>query len=195
MSRIVAGRRGGHRLVMPSHDRTRPTSDRVRESAFNLIAAWAGSSGESADTQLEGFSFLDLYAGSAAVALEAASRGAGPAVAVERDAATASVARRNVAALDLPVSVVAASVDAYLTDREPTPFDVVWLDPPYAVSSDAVARLAVVLLKRGWLADDGLLVAERSTRDAAPSWPPELRNTWSRRYGETTLHFATKEDS
>jgi len=180
---------------MPSHDRTRPTSDRVRESAFNLIADWAGTAGEPADSQLDRFSFLDLFAGSGAVALEAASRGASPVVAVEKDASTASLARRNAEALDLGVRVVAASVEAFLGGREPQPFDVVWLDPPYALTSDAVARVGVLVLHGGWLAEDGLLVAERATRDAAPMWPPALQRQWSRRYGETTLHFATREDA
>ncbi|HOA89352.1 MAG TPA: RsmD family RNA methyltransferase [Propioniciclava tarda] len=193
MSRIVAGRRGGQRLVMPPHDRTRPTSDRVRESAFNLIAAWAGTAGEPADTQLDRFSFLDLFAGSGAVALEAASRGAGPVVAVEKDAPTASVARRNVSTLGLAVDVVVSSVDAYLAERARRPFDIVWLDPPYALDSDAVARVGARIVEGGWLAGDGLIVTERSARDVAPPWPTVLRNTWSRRYGETTLYFATQE--
>ena len=59
----------------------------------------------------------------------------------------------------------------------------------------AVARLAGVLLERGWLAPDALIVAERATRDPAPDWPDALATTWSRRYGETTLHFATQEDA
>jgi len=179
---------------MPSHHRTRPTSDRVRESAFNLIAAWAGTAGEPAVSMLERFSFLDLYAGSGAVALEAASRGAAPVVAVESDAATASVARRNVTELGLDVAVVTAPVEAYLADPPPRPFDIVWLDPPYALTSNAVVRVGVRLLERGWLAADSLVVAERATRDPAPTWPAALRHTWSRRYGETTLYFATQED-
>nr|NLI50046.1 methyltransferase domain-containing protein [Propionibacterium sp.] len=195
MSRIVAGSRGGQRLVMPGHDRTRPTSDRVRESAFNLIAAWAGTAGEPADVMLDRFSFLDLYAGSGAVALEAASRGAGPVLAVERDAATAAVARRNAERLGLDVRVVTAAVESFVADAEPRAFDVVWLDPPYALGSDAVARVAALVLKRGWLAPDGLVVAERATRDEPPGWPPSLPSTWSRRYGETTLYFAATEAS
>lgn len=195
MSRIVAGRRGGHRLVMPQHDRTRPTSDRVRESAFNLIAAWAGTAGEPADVMLDRFSFLDLYAGSGAVALEAASRGASPVVAVERDAPTAKVARRNAETLDLDVMVVTAPVEAYLAEPASRQYDVVWLDPPYSLASDAVGRVAARLLDGGWLAADGLVVAERATRDEPPPWPAALCRTWSRRYGETTLYFATQEDA
>ncbi len=195
MSRIVAGARGGQRLTMPPHDRTRPTSDRVREAAFSLIAGWAGTAGEPADVMLDRFSFLDLYAGSGAVALEAASRGAGPVLAVERDAATAAVARANAARLGLDVEVVTASVETFLAEGGPRPFDVVWLDPPYALGSDAVARVVALLVRRGWLAPDGLVVAERATRDEPPVWPASLPTSWSRRYGETTLHLATSETS
>jgi len=180
---------------MPGHDRTRPTSDRVRESAFNLIAAWAGTAGEPADVMLDRFSFLDLFAGSGAVALEAASRGAGPVLAVERDAATAALARRNVARLGLDVRVVTAAVESFLVDAEPRPFDVAWLDPPYSLGSDAVARVVARLVERGWLAADGLVVAERATRDQPPSWPASLPASWSRRYGETILYFASTEAS
>ena len=87
----------------------RPTSDLVREAAFNLIAAWAGTVGEPAGDMLDRFSFLDLYAGSGAVALEAASRGAAPVLLVESDARTAALARRNVTTLGLPVTVRALS--------------------------------------------------------------------------------------
>lgn len=191
----MAGSRGGQRLAMPGHDRTRPTSDRVRESAFNLIAAWAGTAGEPADVMLDRFSFLDLFAGSGAVALEAASRGAGPVLAVERDAATAALARRNVARLGLDVRVVTAAVESFLVDAEPRPFDVAWLDPPYSLGSDAVARVVARLVERGWLAADGLVVAERATRDQPPSWPASLPASWSRRYGETILYFASTEAS
>ncbi len=195
VSRIIAGRRGGQRLAMPHHERTRPTTDRVRESAFNLIAAWAGTTGEPAESMLERFSFLDLFAGSGAVALEAASRGAGPVVAVEKDAPTAEVARKNAAALALGVQVETASVDAFLRERTPVPFDIVWLDPPYAVPSADVARIVADIVAGGWLAEDGLVVIERATRDDPPVPPVALTRSWARRYGETTLYFATKEDS
>ncbi|MDN5570132.1 MAG: RsmD family RNA methyltransferase [Propionibacteriaceae bacterium] len=193
MSRIIAGRAGGRRLATPAHARTRPTSDRVRESAFNLIADWAGTAGEPVDSMLDRFSFLDLYAGTAAVALEAASRGAGPVVAVERDKATAQLARGNARATGLEVAVVAASVDAYLAG-EPRPFDVVWFDPPYDVANDALSP-QITRLMEGWLAGDGLVIVERSSRDEPFAWPDALGHRWHRRYGETTLYLATKEDA
>lgn len=179
---------------MPPTARTRPTSDRVRESAFNLITTWAGTAGEPAVTMLDRFSFLDLYAGSAAVALEAASRGAAPVVAVESDHAALAAARRNVAQLGLPVEVVRGTVEAFLAGRSPIPFDIVWLDPPYRQDNDTLAGVVSTVVGGGWLAEDGLVVAERSARDPDPDWPGVLRRTWSRRYGETTLHFGTLED-
>ena len=193
MSRIIAGRRRGHRLTVPAHGRTRPTSDRVRESAFNLVASWAHTAGEPADVMLHRFSFLDLYAGSGAIGLEAASRGASPVVAVEKDGPTAAVARRNAGALGLDVSVVAAPVERYLAAQTRRAFDIVWLDPPYDVASDRVAAVLAGLVSGGWLAADGLVVLERASRDVEPAWPAHMRSTWSRRYGDTTLYFATPE--
>lgn len=193
MSRIIAGRRKGQRVAMPPGDRTRPTSDRVRESAFNLIAAWAGTAGEPGDHMLERFSFLDLYGGSGAVGLEAASRGAGPVVAVEKDALTAALARRNAAALGLEVSIVTASVDAYLATTALTAFDVVWFDPPYAVDNQIVSAQVARVLDGGWIAPDGLIVVERSARDEPFAWPSAIRSAWTRTYGETALHFGSAE--
>ena len=192
MGRIIAGRAKGHRLAAPSHARTRPTSDLVRESAFNLIADWAGTVGEPADHMLDRFSFLDLYGGTGAVALEAASRGAGPVTCVERDRPTAGLAKANADATGLAVEVVASSVETYLAGS-PRVFDIVWLDAPYDVPTAAVeAHLA--RLTEGWLAPDGLVVVERSTRDTPPAWPDVLTDQRQRRYGETTLYLATKED-
>lgn len=192
VSRIIAGRAGGQRLSTPTHSRTRPTSDLVRESAFNLIADWAGTLGEPADQMLDRFSFLDLYGGTGAVALEAASRGAGPVVCVERDRATAGLAKSNADATGLAVQVVAMSVDAFLAGA-PRAFDIVWFDPPYDLPTTAVdAQVAAVV--EAWLAPDGLVVVERSSRDTPPTWPESLTDQRQRRYGETTLYLATKEE-
>lgn len=192
MSRIVAGIRRGQKLTMPTHRRTRPTSDRVREAAFSLIANWAGTAGEPAETMLHRFSFLDLFGGSGAVSCEAASRGAGPVVCVERDRGTAAIARRNAGDVDLEVQVVASSVEQFLAG-EATPFDVVWMDPPYDAPGYAVDQLVERVVSGGWLADDGLVVVERSARVDPPVWPKRLSSSRARRYGETTLYLASKE--
>lgn len=192
MTRIIAGTRKGHRLRTPAHAATRPTTDRVREAAFSLIADWAGTAGEPGEAMLAGLAFLDLYAGSAAVAIEAASRGASPVVAVESDQATARLARGNAADARLPVTVAAANVDAFLARPASTGFDVVWADPPYDLPNERLSAVCHAVLSGGWLADDGLVVLERSARDAAPDWPAVLTEQWQRRYGETTLYFAMK---
>ncbi|PFG16428.1 16S rRNA (guanine966-N2)-methyltransferase [Propionicimonas paludicola] len=190
MTRIIAGSRRGQRLHTPDHPGTRPTSDRVREAAFSLICDWAGTVGEPPETTLSGFSFLDLYAGTAAVALEAASRGAAPAWAVESDQRAVAVARRNVADTRLDVRIVAGRVERILTGEAPQAFDIIWADPPYAVELDRLDPVLSAAFEAGWLAADGLFVLERSSRDTPPSWPDQIAESWVRRYGETTLYFA-----
>lgn len=164
----------------------------MREAAFSLIADWAGTAGMPADEMLAQLSFLDLYAGSGAVALEAASRGAAPVWAVESDPATARLARGNVTATGLAVTVLAQPVERALTAAPPIGFDVVWADPPYAVTAERLSPVLSAVLERGWLAPDGLLVLERASRDEALLWPSQVTDRWERRYGETTLHFGTK---
>lgn len=193
MTRIIAGSRKGHRLRTPAHSATRPTSDRVREAAFSLVADWAGTLGEPAEQQLAGLSFLDLYAGSGAVALEAASRGAGPVWAVESDPATARIARANAGTTRLAVKVLASTVERALADVPPSAFDVVWADPPYSLGAERLSSVLAAVVTGGWLADDGLLVVERAGRDLPPVFPPQVSDSWHRRYGETTLHFAQKD--
>lgn len=192
MTRIIAGSAKGKRLRTPAHSATRPTTDRVREAAFSLIADWAGTAGEPADRMLSGLAFLDLYAGSGAVALEAASRGAQPVWAVESDPATARLARDNATQTGLPLHQVTATVEKQLATTAPIAFDIVWADPPYHLANDRLAPMLAAVVDGGWLVADGLLVVERSSRDPEPPWPVALPERWDRRYGETTLHFAMK---
>lgn len=189
MSRIIAGSRKGHRLHTPPGDGTRPTSDRVREAAFGVLASELGRAGDAAE-QLSGCSFLDLYAGSGAVGLEAASRGAHSVVAVEQDRRAVDVIRRNIRETGLGVRAVAASVERYLAGP-PTPFDICWLDPPYRLPNTTIETVLTHLLD-GWLAPGALVVVERARRDQPFAWPDRLGDRWERRYGETTLFLATE---
>ncbi|MFW6598334.1 RsmD family RNA methyltransferase [Propionibacteriaceae bacterium Y2011] len=111
MSRIIGGSRGGRRLTMPSGSMTRPTSDRVREAVFASITSWCGTVADDPSESLAGQAFCDLYAGSGAVGLEAASRGASPVLLVEKDRRTAGIARRNAKDLDLTVTVESTKVE------------------------------------------------------------------------------------
>ena len=133
MTRIISGRAGGRRIQAPPGSATRPTSDRVREALFSRL--------EHLDV-LQGARVLDLYAGSGALGLEAASRGAAAVVLVEQARPAAAVIRRNAASLAdvLPgVHVRAEPVERALA-AAPQPqdrFDLVLLDPPYDVTEDA----------------------------------------------------------
>jgi 16S rRNA (guanine966-N2)-methyltransferase len=182
VTRIIAGTARGRQLRVPEGHDTRPTSDRVREALFSRLQheGW-----------LDGTRVLDLYAGSGALGLEAVSRGAGEAVLVEHDARTARLARGNVEAARLPnVRVVADRVERALTRPPAEPFDLVFLDPPYALAEDALARVLGLLAQDGWLASPAAVVVERGRRSPEPAWPARLVPVGDRSYGTTHLYFA-----
>lgn len=177
---------------MPPGAKTRPTTDRVREALFSAIAAWAGTAAAPAEESLAGLGFADLFAGSGAVGLEAASRGAVPVLLVEADRRTALLTRKNATDLGLAVSVRAVRVEQ-LGSRDGQPgFDILFLDPPYDVATEAIEQLLADLVGGGWVAADGLLVLERSRRTPEPAWPDQVAEHWRRDYGETVLHFGAR---
>ena len=180
MTRVIAGTLGGRRLATPPGRDTRPTSDRVREALFNSLAG-----------ALPGARFADLYAGSGAVGIEALSRGATHALFVESSPKAAQVLRHNLAALGVAASaeVVTAPVAKALAGGPAQPYDVVFADPPYDLPGAEVAALLRALVTGGWIAEDGIVVMERSSRSGSPVWAPGLTETRSRRYGETTLWY------
>ncbi|MDO9379116.1 MAG: 16S rRNA (guanine(966)-N(2))-methyltransferase RsmD [Nocardioidaceae bacterium] len=181
MTRIIAGAARGRRLRTPSGSRTRPTTDRVRESLFASLVSELGG--------LDDLRVLDLYAGSGAVGLEALSRGASAAVMVEIDARTCEVARDNAATLGLPgARVVRSKVRSHLEGLPDQPFDVVFLDPPYDVPADDVVDVLAALALPGWLSADAVVVVERSSRGGL-TWPAGLEALRDRTYGETTLWY------
>ncbi|MDR1513711.1 MAG: RsmD family RNA methyltransferase [Propionibacteriaceae bacterium] len=192
MSRIVAGRFASRRVATPPGAGTRPTSDRVREAVFSLLAAELGSPGP-ADQQLAGLAFLDLYAGSGAVGLEAASRGAAAVTWVERDKAACQVIERNQRELGAVGTVVRSDVGAWLAGRAarsaPERFDVAWLDPPYDVATEVVDDVAG-RLAAGRLAPGALVLVERSARGAAPQFGGGFHSARTRDYGDTCVHVA-----
>ncbi|GGF39160.1 methyltransferase [Marmoricola endophyticus] len=179
MTRLIGGTHGGRRLRTPPGDRTRPTSDRVREALFSALESRLGG--------LAGLRVLDLYAGSGALGLEAASRGAADVVLVESDRRTAGIARRNAADVGLSASVQSRPVERYLADADPVPVHLVLADPPYPLGNDDVVAVLGLLLERGWLAPDAVVVLERSARDREPDWPEGLQRERAKEYGETVL--------
>ncbi|MHB1063799.1 MAG: 16S rRNA (guanine(966)-N(2))-methyltransferase RsmD [Georgenia sp.] len=180
MTRIVAGVAGGRTLKVPRSG-TRPTSERVREALFSRL--------EHLDV-VDGARVLDLYAGSGALGLEAASRGAARVTLVEAARAAAALCRANAEALGLDplIDVVAARVQTHLAGAG-TPADLVLLDPPYDVEQEDLADV-LALLGRGWLAPDAVVVVERDRRSPEPRWPDHLAALGPRSYGDTVVWFA-----
>ena len=188
MTRIIAGAAGGRRLETPRGDRTRPTSDRVREALFSAIESWAGT--------LRGLRVLDLYAGSGAIGLEAWSRGAAAVTFVESDRRTADLVRRNARSIGCDAADVRpTSVAAALATAPAAPYDVVVSDPPYPLPDADVAHDLALLVEHAWLSDDALVVVERGSRSPAPQWPagiaPLPGKRGMKKYGETTLWYAS----
>jgi 16S rRNA (guanine966-N2)-methyltransferase len=151
---------------------------------------------------VRGAQVLDLYAGSGALGLEAASRGAASVVLVERNAAAAKVCKANVAVIAKAApanaaprcEVVVSSVHGYLTLGGLTPggatgrFDLVFIDPPYDVPEAELACELAALV--ALLAADATVVVERSTRSPEPTWPPSLAPERRKTYGETAVWTA-----
>jgi 16S rRNA (guanine966-N2)-methyltransferase len=178
VTRIVAGTAGGRTIQVPGSG-TRPTSDRVREALFSRLDH-AGL--------VAGAHVLDLYAGSGALGLEAASRGAADVVLVESARAAAEMCRRNAATLGLGVvRVVPLRVSAFLRQAQES-VDLVFLDPPYDVPEAELTEALVGVARV--LAPGGVVVVERSVRTPEPTWPSGVVRADERRYGDTLLWFA-----
>jgi len=180
---VIGGRARSIVLEVPASG-TRPTSDRVRESLFGAL--------ESADA-VRSARVLDLYAGSGALGLEAVSRGAESADLVERSPRASSIARRNAAKVikamreDVPVRVHASSVLSFLRSTAQA-FDLVLLDPPYDVGEPELAEVLEALVPA--LSESAVVVVERASRSAEPTWPAGLGPSRSKRYGDTTMWWA-----
>ncbi|WP_424892889.1 16S rRNA (guanine(966)-N(2))-methyltransferase RsmD [Streptomyces sp. XH2] len=183
MTRVIAGTAGGRRLSVPPGTGTRPTSDRAREGLFSTLESLLGT--------LHGTRVLDLYGGSGAVGLEALSRGAAHVLLVESDARAVRTIRENVRTLGLPgAEVRAGKAEQIVAGPAPsTPYDVVFLDPPYAVTDEALREILLTLRAGGWLADEALATVERSTRGGEFPWPDGFEALRARRYGEGTLWY------
>ena len=175
MTRIVGGRAGGRRLAVPPGRTVRPTSERVREALASALESRLGG--------LAGRTVLDLFAGTGAVGLELLSRGAAAVTLVESDPAVQKVLRANVAAVGLPGATVLASRAENVSPADQ--FDVVFVDPPYALDVDPI-----LLAAAGYVGD--VLVVERATRSPDPVWPQGFLPPKARRYGDSTLWYGLR---
>jgi 16S rRNA (guanine966-N2)-methyltransferase len=157
--RIVGGRWRGRRLPVLAQPGLRPTTDRVRETLFNWVAPW-----------IEGSRCLDCFAGSGALGLEAASRGAREVVMLERSASAVRGLQANVAALSAgQVSVFRGDALEWLATTRVRPFDLCFVDPPFA--SELLAPTLAQLVGRGWIAGDGMIYVESAKDEPLPPLP------------------------
>jgi 16S rRNA (guanine966-N2)-methyltransferase len=156
--RIVGGTHRGRKIAFPDAAGLRPTGDRIRETLFNWLAP-----------VLPGGRCLDLFAGSGVLGIEAASRGAAEVVLVESAPHVAVALRRTLDELRLGERVRLVEADAlqWLRTAAPSPFDVAFVDPPFA--ADLMADAAAALEQGGWLADGALIYLERA--EAQGPWP------------------------
>jgi 16S rRNA (guanine966-N2)-methyltransferase len=184
MTRIIAGFAGSIRLAVPPVG-TRPTSDRVREAIFSALEA---------RNAVDGARVLDLYAGSGALGLEAASRGAAHVTLVDRSAGAHRVTQNNAAAVRkaaprgqaLEIVVSSQPVQSFLGGSRAT-WDVVLIDPPYELGGLELQHNLEALVAR--LSPDAVVVLERSSRDRAPEWPEGLDLERRKDYGDTALYW------
>ena len=188
MSRIIAGVAGGLRLTSVPNHGTRPTTDRVKEAIFSRLESHG---------LLSGAEVLDLYAGSGALGLEALSRGAVSAELVEFHAQAARVCQQNAKAVTSKVPGTRAKVhqrkvEAYVAGMAHD-VDVVFADPPYEVTNEAVADVLEDLSRR--LAPGAVIVLERGKRSGAPILPTGLRLDAAKNYGETVVFYLELDDA
>jgi 16S rRNA (guanine(966)-N(2))-methyltransferase RsmD len=178
MPKITGGRLNSRKLKSPKGMAVRPTPGRVKESLFSILAP-----------RIEGSAFLDLYAGTGAIGFEAASRGAARVVCVEAHRETAHAIAEAVEELGVKktVTVVAAPVDRALYRIE-GPFDIVYADPPYA--DELPHTMFRLLLERGLLAPDALVIYEHAARTILPD-VPGYRGVREEVYGDVALAFFT----
>lgn len=187
MTRIIAGAVGSLRLKGPAIA-TRPTSDRVKESVFSVLESMKA---------IQGVEVLDLYAGTGALGLEAASRGASQVTLVEKDKAAAEVCRTNLeavkfglqkAGIECDLKLFASSSESFLKKQKVC--GLVFVDPPYDFPQAEVLEQVELLFQLG----AELVVLERSAKEMRPS-SEDIEIQVEKNYGDTKVYFLTRRDA
>jgi 16S rRNA (guanine966-N2)-methyltransferase len=182
--RVTGGEARGVRLRALRGQEVRPTSDVARKAIFDVLGS-----------TVRGARVLDLFAGSGALGIEALSRGAAEAVFVDvsRDACAAVLANLEAARLRGRGVVRRADAVRWLSRQAAEPFDLVFLDPPYARGLGFVARVLGKLASGGWVRAGGTVVVEAAVGEVP--WPPGFRQSRVRRFGRTQVSVAVREDA
>ena len=183
--RIIAGLGKGRKLFSPPSI-TRPTSDRAREGLFSSLT--------STFSTLDGLHFLDLYAGSGAVGVEALSRGAALVEAIESNLISAQVCEDNFALISKlegvgKFKVHAKTVFEFLNHAASKPYEIIYIDPPYEVDNVEVEKILKKILALGLLSKFGLVAIERDAKAKSFTWPDGFSELKVRSYGAGAIHY------
>ncbi len=183
--RIIAGMGKGRKLFSPPSI-TRPTSDRAREGLFSSLISTFGS--------LDGLNFLDLFAGSGAVGVEALSRGAGLVESVESNPTSANVCKQNFELLSNTegigkFKVYEKSVFEFLNHFANNSYEIIYIDPPYEATNAEVEKILKKILTLNLLSKHGVIAIERDGKSIAFTWPEGLVEQKIRSYGAGSIHY------
>lgn len=186
--RVISGRFKGVALTTPKAG-TRPTTDRTKEAIFSHLDSWG---------VLDDARVLDLFAGTGALGIEALSRGARELVAVESSAPAAALIAQTLTALKhnrswelgMSARVIKARAEKYAACASAVaPFDVIFIDPPYAFETNDCNQLLADLASRELTSSNTVIILERSTRSEEPTAPENWEITDRRDYGETAAYY------
>ena len=183
--RIIAGLGKGRKLHSPPSI-TRPTSDRAREGLFSSLISSFGT--------LEGLHFLDLFAGSGAVGVEALSRGAALVEAVENNPISAGICEQNFALLTKIEGVGKFKVHVkttfeFLNHTASNPYEIIYIDPPYEVANTEIEKILKKILALNLLSKFGVIAIERDGKAKSFTWPDGLEEQKVRSYGAGSIHY------
>ncbi|MEY2723448.1 MAG: hypothetical protein RIR93_264 [Actinomycetota bacterium] len=183
--RIIAGLGKGRKLFSPPSI-TRPTSDRAREGLFSSLISTFGT--------LEGLHFLDLFAGSGAVGVEALSRGAALVEAVENNPISADICEQNFSLLLNTegigkFKVHVKSVFEFLNHYSQNSYEIIYVDPPYEVANTEVEKILKKIIALNLLSKFGVIAIERDGKAKAFTWPDGFREQKIRSYGAGSIHY------
>lgn len=183
--RIIAGLAKGRTLSTVAGT-TRPTLDRAREGLFSSLLSEFGD--------FTGLDFLDLFAGSGAIGLEALSRGAGLVHAVEKNESACRTITKNAelvrqAKTPGEFHLYCMSAQKFLEVAAPATYDIVYLDPPYDFSDVEMYKCLVQLRAGGFLKDDAVIAVERASKTGTLKWPSGYESIRERNYGQAVIHY------
>ena len=178
--RIISGLHKGRKIIAPKNLSARPTTDVAKEGLFNILTHRI----DIAETTV-----LDLFSGTGNISFEFCSRGSRKVTAVEQDRSACAFIHKTAEVLDLKaLDIRCAKVETFLQSL-PTPFDLIFMDPPYPIGLSWYATIISLVIHRGWLSDDGLLIAEHFSKDKLSA----IENYQeTRSYGSSSFSFFKK---